>query len=220
MDLNKIKECFRKVFCIGEGMVEEYQVSFAKPSKRFYAFLIDSAIVYSFIMIILFFVLRGEFGSGMDGNGTLSFKIDTDSNITEIQNDGSVSTQVVAGEKFRAIKLNNSAGSKEKAVREALANNKFCVYVIFCIPILYHITFLMTKKRATVGQQIFNIMVIKRNGKNLPFGDILSRVCMFMLSKALFAVPFGIIIPIFCTKERTTIYDFLTGTRVVEINKQ
>jgi uncharacterized RDD family membrane protein YckC len=93
------------------------------------------------------------------------------------------------------------------------------LYFIFASPIIYNVIWLKTKKRATIGQQLLNLMVIKRDGKNISFNEALNRVCSFMICKVIFLAPFTVIIPVFLTKEKNTLYDFLTSTRVIEITK-
>ena len=73
-----------------------------------------------------------------------------------------------------------------------------------------------SKKRTTIGQQIFNLTVIKKDGSKLEFGDVISRVFAFSICKILFLIPFTIIIPILKSKEKTTLYDYFTDTRVIE----
>ena len=78
----------------------------------------------------------------------------------------------------------------------------------------------MTKKQATLGQQIFNLCVIKKDSKKLDTINIVDRVLVFSLSKMPIIIPFAIIVPVLITKEKTTIYDLFSGTRVIEIKNQ
>ena len=75
----------------------------------------------------------------------------------------------------------------------------------------------MTKKRATIGQQLFGLMVITKTGNNLTFNDIINRVFLFTLCKIIFIAPFTIVIPVFVTQNKTTLYDYFTNTYVIKL---
>ena len=77
----------------------------------------------------------------------------------------------------------------------------------------------MMKKQATIGQQIFNLKVIKRNGKRLDFFSVLNRTLLAIIGFPSF-LPFSFILPVMISKENVALYDFVSNTRVIEITNK
>ena len=75
----------------------------------------------------------------------------------------------------------------------------------------------MTKKRATIGQQLFGLMIVKKNAENITFNDVINRVFLFFVCKIPILAVFTIIIPIFYTKNKTTLYDYFSKTYVIKL---
>ena len=195
-----------------------YSVNYARPEKRFFAFLVDSVIIYTLISCFIFIVVKKDVIKELDikSETESSFEIDANSNISNVKN-----IDIIKDEKTQELSLQPiNKEEKAKKINDIIFNkiysNKLCRHMIILIPLIYHILYLLTKKRATIGQQIFNLSVIKKDGSKLEFGDIISRVFAFSICKILFLVPFTIIIPILKSKEKTTLYDYFTDTRVIE----
>lgn len=204
-----------------DGVVNDnnYNISFAKPNKRFFAFLVDSAIIYTLISCFVFIVIKKD----LVADGVIlktvesSFEIDANNNISNVKN-----VEVIVEEKTNeAVVTPISKEDKITKMNEIVINkvygSRLCRNVIILLPLVYHILYLFTKKRATIGQQMFNLMVIKKNGEKLEFGDIISRVFLFSICKIMFLVPFTIIIPVFVNKNKFTLYDYFTDTCVIEM---
>lgn len=193
----------------------EYDVKIADPIVRFFAFLIDSFVIYSILALFIFVTIKKDIVPEAIKNDEVSFTIDSNNNIDNLKN---VTLDIENGERVLNIK------SKEERINEfnevvinKVYSNKFTRYFILFFPILYNVLYLLTKKRATIGQQCFGLMVVSKTGTNLTFNDIINRVFLFTLCKIVFLTPFTIIIPVFVTKNRTTLYDYFTNTYVIKI---
>lgn len=216
--MNKInfKEYFKNIFY--KEPKYNYEVVFANPLKRFAAYLLDFFLVSMFIMLILYFAFKKnlqEFKNykslATSKEGTeIQFTIDTNNNISDLS---------IANDNLDNIKISNKNQviNTQEEFLKMLMQNKLYIYIVFFIPIVYNIIFLLTKKQATIGQQLFNLTVIKRDNNKIRFNDAINRSCLFALSKMPIIALFTIVLPVFLTKEKTTIYDFLSGTRVIEI---
>lgn len=195
-----------------------YSVNYARPERRLLAFLVDSVIIYTLVACFIFIVVKKDIIKELDIKNEVesSFEIDANNNISNLKN-----IEIVKDEKTQELSLQPvSKEEKNDKINNIIFNkiysNKLCRHMIILIPLIYHILYLMTKKRATVGQQLFNLLVIKKDGSKLEFGDVVSRVFLFSICKMLFLMPFTIIIPILKSKEKITLYDYFTDTRVIE----
>lgn len=131
-------------------------------------------------------------------------------------------TQFINGQEVDIKKVSGSPTDLEKQeiIRQTLLKNKAFIYLILLIPIFYNVAFLLSKKQATIGQQVFKLKVIRRNGKKISFFTALDRVLLFTFSKNILISPFSIVLPILITKERTTAYDLFSGTRVIRVKNK
>ena len=153
---------------------DEYNIRIADPVTRFCAFIVDSFIIYSILALFVFIVIKKDMIPEAIKNDEVSFSIDTNNNISDLKN---VSIGIENGEKVLNIKSKDERiNDFNKIVSEKIYNNVFCRYFILLFPILYNILYLLTKKRATIGQQLFGLMVITKTGNNLTFNDIINRV--------------------------------------------
>lgn len=196
-----------------------YNINFANPIKRFLAFIIDTIIIYSVIICLIFIIIKKDIIQNIDieKETEISFNVNSNNEISDIKNfnieiDKETSDKIIVpkNKEERFDKLNNLIYNK-------VYNNKLCKYIILLTPIFYNILYLSSKKRATFGQQIFNLVVVKKNGQQFTFSDIINRVFLFSICKIIFLLPFTIIIPIFFTKNKITLYDYYTDTYVLEI---
>lgn len=195
-----------------------YSVNYARPEKRFLAFLVDSVIIYTLIACFIFIVVKKDVIKELDIKKEVesSFEIDANNNVSNLKN-----MEIIKDEKTRELSIQPvNKDEKIDKINNIIFNkvysDKLCRHMIILIPLIYHILYLLTKKRATIGQQIFNLSVIKKDGSKLEFGDIVSRVFLFSICKILFLMPFTIIVPILKSKEKTTLYDYFTDTCVIE----
>ena len=210
-----MKDFFKYFKKFGKKENDEYNIRIADPVTRFCAFIVDSFIIYSILALFVFIVIKKDMIPEAIKNDEVSFSIDTNNNISDLKN---VSIGIENGEKVLNIKSKDERiNDFNKIVSEKIYNNVFCRYFILLFPILYNILYLLTKKRATIGQQLFGLMVITKTGNNLTFNDIINRVFLFTLCKIIFIAPFTIIIPVFATKNKTTLYDYFTNTYVIKL---
>ena len=72
-------------------------------------------------------------------------------------------------------------------------------------------------KQRTLGENLLNLVVVRSDGQKLNFNDVFNRVFLFIISKNIFIAPITIILPIFTTKNKITLYDFFTNTYVIEV---
>ncbi|MDR0572399.1 MAG: RDD family protein, partial [Rickettsiales bacterium] len=101
----------------------------------------------------------------------------------------------------------------EKKQREILYNvtkNKTVKTILMLVVFLYHLFFILSKQQATPGQRIFNLVVVRMDGGTVTFKDALNRVTLLLLLD---------ILAIFCifSKNRFTVYDYLSKTAVIEV---
>ena len=203
----------------------DYVANFASCGRRFGAFLVDIFVIYSIMSVLIFSIIKKDIDQEMSKFDKkefveVSFDVDSSGNISNIDN-----TEVVkGGEKNKnTISIKSDDDKKEelkKVVITKIYSNKFCRAIMLFFPLLYHILYLMGRKRATLGQQIFNLVVVKMDGNDLRFGDILSRVFSFSICcGVLFLIPITIIIPLLINK-KFTMYDYFTDTCVIELNKK
>lgn len=210
-----MKEFFKYFKNFNKKEINEYNIRIADPITRFCAFIVDSFIIYSILALFIFIVIKKDMIPEAIKNDEVSFSIDANNNISDMKN---VSIGIENGEKVLNIKSKNERIEDfNKIVSEKIYNNTFCRYFILLFPILYNILYLLTKKRATIGQQLFGLMVITKTGNNLTFNDIINRVFLFTLCKIIFIAPFTIIIPVFVTQNKTTLYDYFTNTYVIKL---
>ena len=210
-----MKEFFKYFKNFNKKEINEYNIRIADPITRFCAFIVDSFIIYSILALFIFIVIKKDMIPEDIKNDEASFSIDANNNISDMKN---VSIGIENGEKVLNIKSKNERIEDfNKIVSEKIYNNTFCRYFILLFPILYNILYLLTKKRATIGQQLFGLMVITKTGNNLTFNDIINRVFLFTLCKIIFIAPFTIIIPVFVTQNKTTLYDYFTNTYVIKL---
>ncbi len=210
-----MKEFFKYFKNFNKKEINEYNIRIADPITRFCAFIVDSFIIYSILALFIFIVIKKDMIPEAIKNDEASFSIDANNNISDMKN---VSIGIENGEKVLNIKSKNERIEDfNKIVSEKIYNNTFCRYFILLFPILYNILYLLTKKRATIGQQLFGLMVITKTGNNLTFNDIINRVFLFTLCKIIFIAPFTIIIPVFVTQNKTTLYDYFTNTYVIKL---
>ncbi len=215
---------FSRFFKIFKKKSENYEICFANPIKRLAAFIIDFLINAFIVAIVLFLTLSGTIKESI--NSFTSNEITIDNKHIKLIKDNKKDDFIEISEKnkefFDIKKTLKKPTEKEKQqiIVDVLTKNKGYLYLFFIVPMIYNIGFLMTKKQATLGQQIFNLCVIKKDSKKLDTINIVDRVLVFSLSKMPIIIPFAIIVPVLITKEKTTIYDLFSGTRVIEIKNQ
>ncbi len=219
-----LKINFDSFFKIFKKKPNNYEICFANPIKRFAAFIIDFVINMFITCLILSLTLGPNIKNSINSFTSNEIVIDnTKLNlIKNNKNDDFIEINDKNKEffDFKRTKRKPTNQEKQQIMIDVLKKNKGYFYLIFIIPMIYNITFLMTKKQATLGQQIFNLCVIKKDSKKLDIVNIIDRILIFSLSKMPFIIPFTIIIPVLITKEKTTIYDLFSGTRVIEIKNQ
>ena len=194
---------------------KDSEISVANPFIRFAAFIIDSIIIYSIMAVFLFIYIRKDMIPQAIENNEVSFTINKDNTIIDLKN---VTVDIENGEKVLNINTKEERVDEfNQIVFNKIYNNKIARYFIILFPIFYNILYLMTKKRATIGQQLFGLMIVKKNAENITFNDVINRVFLFFVCKIPILAVFTIIIPIFYTKNKTTLYDYFSKTYVIKL---
>lgn len=196
--------------------VKDYNVVFASPMDRFLAFIIDFIVIYGLTSIFVFLVIKKDILKDINNTVEASFTIDTEGNIDNLKNANITinndKTLVVPNTKEEKINKINTL------VIEKIYKNKFCRYMVMLMPIIYNILYLMSKKSATIGQQLFRLVVVKQNGEKLNLNSIINRVfASTICCNILFLVPFTVILPILFSKNKFTLYDYFTNTCVIKV---
>ena len=220
-----IKNFFSSNSNVQSNTTGGYDVSFAKPLRRFKAFLIDFVIVYLLLTTLIFLMIKDDIAANIDPiftdeNVETSFEIDSNNNILNAQNVAVETDATTGNTMIKPLTKKERAKQINDIVLRKIQDNKWCGYMIILAPILYKILVLLTKKRATIGQRFFNLMVIKKDGEELKIGDIITRVFMCSICKIKFLIPFTIVVPVFISKNNLTLYDYFTNTYVIELNKK
>lgn len=203
----------------GDEKTKQYTAAFASPHKRFISYIIDSFIIYSIITLASFFIVRNEIREEIDKINETSIVIGAEQDAKTIGNGAA------AADGITIVDIDNSPNNIiekkysaiESVVIKKLTKNKFFRYITFLIPLIYYILFLYYQQN-TLGESFMNLTVVRSDGQKLEFNDIFNRVFLFMISKNLFIAPVAIILPIFSTKNKITLYDFFSGSYVIEVS--
>lgn len=182
----------------------QYKANFANPYKRFISYAIDSTIIYSIIVLLSFFIVRDDIREeirNFDEEESTTFEINNN-NIVNVENSKNT--------------LEKKHSIIEKIVTKKLIQSKLFRYIALFIPVIYYMYFLYYKQR-TLGENLLNLVVVRSDGQKLNFNDVFNRVFLFIISKNIFIAPITIILPIFTTKNKITLYDFFTNTYVIEV---
>lgn len=202
----------------GDEKTKQYTAAFASPHKRFISYIIDSFIIYSVITLVSFFIVRNEIREEINKINGTNIVVGTEQDTKTIGNgttaDGITIVDIDSSPNNIIEKKYNVI---ESVVIKKLTKNKFFRYITFLIPLIYYILFLYYQQN-TPGESFMNLTVVRNDGQKLEFNDIFNRVFLFMISKNLFIVPVAIILPIFATKNKITLYDFFSGSYVIEVS--
>ncbi len=203
----------------GDEKTKQYTAAFASPHKRFISYIIDSFIIYSVITLVSFFIVRDEIREEIDKINETSIVVGAEQDAKTIGNGAAAADGITIVDIDSSP--NNIIEKKynviESVVIKKLTKNKFFRYITFLIPLIYYILFLYYQQN-TPGESFMNLTVVRNDGQKLEFNDIFNRVFLFMISKNLFIVPVAIILPIFSTKNKITLYDFFSGSYVIEVS--
>ena len=191
---------------------KQYTAAFASPYKRFISHVIDSLIIYSVISLVSFFIVRNEIREEIDKINEANMVVMPErsgksaDNITVVTMDNNSSD--IIEKKYSAV---------ENIIFNKLTKNKLFRYIVLVVPIIYYILFLYYRQN-TLGEGFIGLIVVRSDGQKLGLDDIIKRVFLFMISKNLFIAPVAIILPIFSTKNKMTLYDFFSNSYVIEVS--
>lgn len=196
----------------GNKKDKQYTAAFANPYKRFISYIIDSLIIYSVITLVSFFIVRNEIRE------EISKINETNLVVRSVENGKSMDniTIVTMNDNSNDI-IEKKYSAIENIVFKKLTKNKFFRYMIFIVPLIYYILFLYYKQ-STIGEGFMNLIVVRSDGQKLELDDIIKRVFLFMISRNLFIAPIAIILPIFSTKNKMTLYDFFSNSYIIEVS--
>lgn len=176
-------------------MKSEEKIIYADVKTRFLAGLVDFVIV----ILLSFAVVRAFNLAGMEIN-----IVDKNNEVIEI-------SSIVNTMKEEA----KDGENKEKmdfSFDKKTEKNLNAIFVF--VAGIYSVYFVSSKKQGTPGKQLFKIMIIdEKKGKM----TILSAFIRFVAKKITNILFFVGYLPILFTKERISLHDFLSHTRVVHI---
>ena len=177
---------------------KEVEKIYATPFKRVMSFLVDLVIIS--IILSLFASISNKMGFNLE-----FYKEEVIIQNQEIENNSEL-------DKNKTTLYNQE--SEPMAIRRILTKDGY--WSFFIISSLYFMIFLSSKKQATIGNQIFKIMVVHiKDGRLNPLHAFLRWVATIINNQILFL---GYLLYFF-NKDRAFLQDLLTETRVINLKK-
>lgn len=166
---------------------KEVQKIYASPLKRLGSFIVD---------IIIIMIITNTFFGAMKYFGY-------DTNIY----------------KEEAIIENQGTEQEQTTIQRVLDKEKFKkMYLMeFCMSSLYFVLFLSSKKQATIGNQIFKIMVVHTKKGRLNPLNAFVRYVLVVLNNTIYGIGY---LTYFVRKDRAFTQDILSDTAVINLVKQ
>ena len=195
------------------GKYSIYRVGVAGILKRFFSSIIDTAILSVIATIFIFFTIQPQLIE------TLKNKTAKNDIELQVSSSGEVSSQdervEVKGNSVK-IKVDENKNDNEDFIKTfanvksaMMGSSKIQLFMVF-FDCIYYMLFLLSSKQATIGQQLFGLMTIRKDGERLNFNDALNRTCLYYILKLT-------AFTIFFSKRQETLYDYLSKTQVIEI---
>lgn len=166
---------------------KEVEKTYASPLKRLLSFIIDAVII--FVFCNTFFGVAKYYGINTDFY------------------------------KEEAV-IENKGAEDEKIVMKNTTDNKmlFKIYLFSsAVSALYFMIFLSSKKQATIGNQIFKIMVVHTKKVRLNPLNAFIRYIATILNNSIYGVGYLLY---FFRKDRAFLQDILSETRVINLKKE
>lgn len=166
---------------------KEVEKIYASPMKRLLSFFIDALIIIVFCNLFLGIVKY--------------YGVDTDVYKKE------------------AIIENKDTDNEKIVMKDTLNKQEFSrVYLlILTTSSLYFMVFLSSKKQATIGNQIFKIMVVHTKKAKLNPLNAFVRYIATILNNTIYGVGYLLY---FFRKDRAFLQDILSETRVINLKKE
>jgi uncharacterized RDD family membrane protein YckC len=166
---------------------KEINKTYASPMKRLASFMIDEAIVIA--LFVVFIGIARYFG---------------------------MNAQVY---KKEAIIENQNIKSEQVVLNDVLDKKVFLkLYLImFGISSIYFVVFLSSKKQATIGNQIFKIMIIHTKKARLNPLNAFIRYIATVLNNTVYGIGYLLY---FFRKDRAFLQDVLSDTRVINLKEE
>ena len=121
--------------------------------------------------------------------------------------------------KEEAVIENQGTEQEHTTIKKVVDKEKFKkMYIIeFCISSLYFVLFLSSKKQATIGNQIFKIMVVHTKKGRLNPLNALIRYILVVLNNTIYGIGY---LTYFVRKDRAFMQDILSDTAVINLIKE
>ena len=165
---------------------KEVEKTYASPLKRLLSFIIDAVIIFVFCNTVL---------------GVAKYY--------------GVNTEAY---KQEAV-IENKGTDTEKVVMQDTLNKEIFLKIYFfnfAVSALYFVAFLSSKKQATIGNQIFKIMVVHTKKVKLNPLNAFVRYIATVLNNTIYFIGY---LFYFFRKDRAFLQDILSDTRVINLKK-
>jgi len=118
-------------------------------------------------------------------------------------------------EETKTTEITKAIKTKEKIeLNFDKKTRKYINAIFICIAGIYSVYFVSSKKQGTPGKQLFKIMIIDEKEGRMTIFNAFIRFIAKKITNTLFFIGY---LPILFTKEKVSLHDFLSRTRVVHI---
>lgn len=210
--MDKVKQKLLQFFSKKQAK-NEFEIRIPSLYKRFFATLIDIIIIAIITSNIVVVATKKQMSDFYKSRQIKQIEMTTnkDTGILEPKTDDNQKTQlIIQQDNTNAEKTEEDLKQESQALINAVNQNPILRYTVHFISLIYFTVFLLLPQHATIGQRIFNLVIVRNDGLKLTFNDVVNRVCFFHL--------LGIsAVSLLFTEKQITIYDFFSKTRVLEI---
>lgn len=191
--------------------IDGFEIQYAVFYKRLLAYIIDFFLINIILVSCMILFYKDDFK--IIENTTKNVHKEQNINSSNVLNDNSI--QEIPNE----IETNkNIINQYRNQLALKMTKSKPLQFFLIIFPLLYFYLNLKLNGK-TVGQKYCNLSIISvKNGK-LTNNEIFHRVFLFYLLNNFIFYIFTFIIPFYFTKNKLTLYDICSNTRVIEINK-
>lgn len=184
-------------------------VVYAGFPERFYAFMIDFAIMFVTLLVALQLISIFVFHKKIE---LLPQERIYETSTVVLDDGGEQGSPTKNKLEFVRVEEENPAIEKVDSILEARL-----IRIGWIIVALYYIIFTSSKRQCTIGQQRLGLMVIHvRKGRMNPL-DATTRFLAQCINNMLLCVGY---LPMFFRKDRATLHDLMSSSRVIKIPKE
>jgi uncharacterized RDD family membrane protein YckC len=184
--------------------------------RRFFALILDYAFIIFFILVLGNFL--NMLGFKISENNEMFVSAEISQKIESLENNAE--KNIYIGQEKMEVQNTSSLDSNTKFAHESesiIKHRKTFNIIVILIEISYFTFFVASKKQATIGQRIMNIMVVSRSRGEMTLLHSLIRYIFMQISILLYGLGFATI-PF--SKEKAALHDFICNTRVIVLNRK